>query len=157
MMSNTLREVTDFLGFGHELNRVNAHHNFAQLEEHDGKALWITRKGAIQADAGRLGIIPGLDGDHARTSSRGRATRPAGTRAPTGPAAASPAPRPASSSPWRTWPREMGDRTWLKHRAKSLIDEIPSAYKDIDQVMADQTDLVEVKHTLRQILNYKGV
>ena len=51
---------------------------------------------------------------------------------------------------------QMGDRTWLADRAQSLIDEIPSAYKDIDQVMADQTDLVEVKHTLRQILNYKG-
>jgi RNA-splicing ligase RtcB len=51
----------------------------------------------------------------------------------------------------------MGDRVWMKDRASSLIDEIPSAYKDIDQVMADQTDLVEVVHTLHQILNYKGV
>ena len=50
----------------------------------------------------------------------------------------------------------MGDRTWLKDKAGRLVDEIPGAYKDIDQVMADATDLVEVRHTLRQIVNVKG-
>ena len=45
---------------------------------------------------------------------------------------------------------------WLDERADALVDEIPSAYKDIDQVMADQADLVEVRHTLHQVLNYKG-
>src|SRR5436309_1257515 len=62
MMDRTLREVLGFFGFGRELSRVNAHHNFAQRETHDGRELWITRKGAIQADAGRLGIIPGSMG-----------------------------------------------------------------------------------------------
>jgi tRNA-splicing ligase RtcB (3'-phosphate/5'-hydroxy nucleic acid ligase) len=50
----------------------------------------------------------------------------------------------------------MVGKVWLSGRAESLVDEIPSAYKDIDQVMADQADLVEVRHTLRQVLNYKG-
>ena len=50
----------------------------------------------------------------------------------------------------------MAGKTWLKGRAAALVDEIPSAYKDIDQVMADQSDLVEVLHTLHQVLNYKG-
>jgi tRNA-splicing ligase RtcB (3'-phosphate/5'-hydroxy nucleic acid ligase) len=50
----------------------------------------------------------------------------------------------------------MGDRTWLSGRAKNLVDEHPDAYKDIDRVMADQADLVKVRHTLRQVLNYKG-
>jgi len=45
---------------------------------------------------------------------------------------------------------------WLAQRAAALVDEIPSAYKDIDQVMADQADLVEIRHTLHQVLNYKG-
>jgi tRNA-splicing ligase RtcB (3'-phosphate/5'-hydroxy nucleic acid ligase) len=45
---------------------------------------------------------------------------------------------------------------WQADQAEALLDEIPSCYKDIDQVMADQTDLVEVAHTLRQVLNYKG-
>lgn len=52
--------------------------------------------------------------------------------------------------------RKMAGKVWLSDRAAALVDEIPSAYKNIDQVMADQADLVEVRHTLRQILNYKG-
>jgi tRNA-splicing ligase RtcB len=51
---------------------------------------------------------------------------------------------------------QMQGKVWLADRAKALVDEIPAAYKDIDQVMADQADLVEVQHTLRQVLNYKG-
>ncbi len=50
----------------------------------------------------------------------------------------------------------MAGKVWLKNRAGALLDEIPAAYKDIDQVMADQADLVTVLHTLRQVLNYKG-
>jgi tRNA-splicing ligase RtcB len=51
---------------------------------------------------------------------------------------------------------QMRGKVWLSGKAKALVDEIPSAYKDIDRVMADQQDLVEVRHELRQILNYKG-
>jgi len=51
---------------------------------------------------------------------------------------------------------QMAGKVWLSGRAEALVDEIPSAYKDIDQVMADQADLVEVLHTLHQVLNYKG-
>ncbi len=50
----------------------------------------------------------------------------------------------------------MAGKVWLADRADALVDEIPSAYKDIDQVMADQRDLVEVVHVLHQVLNYKG-
>jgi len=51
---------------------------------------------------------------------------------------------------------QMRGTVWLASRASALVDEIPAAYKDIDQVMADQADLVEVLHTLHQVLNYKG-
>ncbi|MGH9037567.1 MAG: RtcB family protein, partial [Acidimicrobiia bacterium] len=51
---------------------------------------------------------------------------------------------------------QMKGKVWLANRAAALVDEIPTAYKDIDQVMADQADLVEVRHTLHQVLNYKG-
>jgi len=51
---------------------------------------------------------------------------------------------------------QMAGKVWLSGRANMLVDEIPAAYKDIDQVMADQADLVEVLHTLHQVLNYKG-
>jgi tRNA-splicing ligase RtcB len=50
----------------------------------------------------------------------------------------------------------MGDRSWQHRAADDLVDEHPAAYKDIDQVMADQADLVTVTHTLHQVLNYKG-
>jgi len=52
--------------------------------------------------------------------------------------------------------KQMSGKVWLADRAGALVDEIPSAYKDIDQVMHDQSDLVEVQHTLHQVLNYKG-
>ena len=51
---------------------------------------------------------------------------------------------------------QMQGKVWLESKAQFLVDEIPSAYKDVDQVMADQEDLVEVVHTLHQVLNYKG-
>ena len=51
---------------------------------------------------------------------------------------------------------QMAGKVWLAKRAEALVDEFPAAYKDIDQVMADQSDLVEVLHTLQQVLNYKG-
>jgi tRNA-splicing ligase RtcB len=53
--------------------------------------------------------------------------------------------------------KAMAGRTWNEAQADSLVDEHPLAYKDIDQVMADQADLVTVRHTLRQVFNYKGV
>jgi tRNA-splicing ligase RtcB len=51
----------------------------------------------------------------------------------------------------------MHGRTWLSASADKLVDEIPAAYKDVDQVMADQADLVEVLHSMRGLVNYKGV
>ena len=62
MMDNAMREVFAFLGFGRETQRINCHHNFTQREVHDGRELWITRKGAIRADTGDLGVIPGSMG-----------------------------------------------------------------------------------------------
>ena len=92
----------------------------------------------------------------AATSCRARATRPAGTAARTAPAAGTAGPRPRSCSPAADLAAQMAGKVWLSKRAEALVDEIPAAYKDIDQVMADQADLVEVLHTLRQVLNYKG-
>jgi RNA-splicing ligase RtcB len=134
---------------------VNCHHNFSQREVHDGKELWITRKGAIQADTGDLGVIPGSMGTRSyivrgkgsaaswKSCSHGAGRRHSRTKARKLYTAADLA-------------EQMQGKTWLKGRAAALVDEIPTAYKDIDQVMADQADLVDVLHTLRQVLNYKG-
>jgi len=120
-----------------------------------GRLMWITRKGAIKADINDLGVIPGSMGtrtyivrgkgneDSYRSCSHGagrRMSRGQARRSFTGADLAA----------------QMGDRVWQADHADQLVDEIPSSYKDIDQVMADQTDLVEVVHSLTQILNYKG-
>jgi tRNA-splicing ligase RtcB (3'-phosphate/5'-hydroxy nucleic acid ligase) len=155
MMDAAMREVFAFLGFGRETQRINAHHNFSQREIHDGKELWITRKGAIQADTGDLGVIPGSMGtrsyivrgkgstDSWKSCSHGAGRRHSRTKARK-------LYTPADLA------EQMQGKTWLKGRAAALVDEIPMAYKDIDVVMADQADLVEVLHTLHQVLNYKG-
>jgi RNA-splicing ligase RtcB len=155
MMDNALREVFQFIGTGRETRRVNCHHNFSQREVHGGRELWITRKGAIKADIGDLGVIPGSMGTRSYiVSGRGNpeswlsCSHGAGRRFS----------RTKAKKLFTTddLTAQMDGKVWLADRAAKLVDEIPSAYKDIDQVMADQADLVEVLHTLHQVLNYKG-
>jgi tRNA-splicing ligase RtcB len=134
---------------------ANCHHNYTERENHLGRELWITRKGAISARAGELGIIPGSMGtdtyivrgkgnpDAYNSSSHG-----AGRRLSRGDAK-----RQLDKAGLKA---QMKGKTWNADAAGSLIDEDPRAYKDIRQVMADQCDLTEVVHTLRQVLNYKG-
>ena len=68
MMDSAMRELFAFLGFGRETRRINCHHNFTQREVHGGQELWITRKGAIKADVGDLGVIPGSMGTRSSVS-----------------------------------------------------------------------------------------
>lgn len=155
MMDATLCEVLAFVGTGRETRRVNCHHNFTQREHHDGLDLWITRKGAIKADVGDLGVIPGSMGSRTyivegrgnatswRSCSHGAGRRHSRTKA-------------KQLFTADDLAAQMRGTVWLADRAHRLVDEIPSAYKNIDQVMADQADLVEVRHTLRQVLNFKG-
>ncbi len=155
MMDSAMTEVFAFLGFGRETNRINAHHNFSQREVHDGRELWITRKGAIQADTGDLGVIPGSMG------TRSYIVRGKGSAASWKSCAHGAGRRYSRTKARKLYTaadlaEQMQGKTWLKGRAAALLDEIPTAYKDIDEVMADQADLVEVLHTLHQVLNYKG-
>jgi len=156
MMNRAMREVLSFLGFGAETRRINCHHNFTQRETHSGRELWITRKGAIKAGTDDLGVIPGSMGTRSyivrgkgnerswQSCSHGAGRRHSRTQA-----------RKLFTA--NDLARSMEGKVWLADRARALVDEIPGAYKDIDQVMADQADLVEVQHTLQQLLNYKGV
>src|SRR3954471_21443889 len=155
MMDNALREVLAFIGHGRETQRINCHHNFTQRETHNGVETWITRKGAIKADVDDLGVIPGSMGTRSyivrgkgneaswMSCSHGAGRRHSRTKAKKLYTAADLA-------------EQMKGKVWLADHADALVDEIPAAYKDIDQVMADQSDLVEVLHTLHQVLNYKG-
>ncbi|GAA0374716.1 RtcB family protein [Microbispora corallina] len=142
-------------GGGARVRTINCHHNFTQRETHLGRELWITRKGAIKADVGDEGVIPGSMGTRSyivrglgnpasyASSSHGAGRRMSRGRAKRELSAASLA-------------EAMRGRTWNADRAAFLVDEHPEAYKPIDQVMDDQKDLVEVRHTLRQVFNYKG-
>lgn len=136
-----------------ESERINTHHNFTQLEHHFGKDVWLSRKGAIEAKEGQAGLIPGSMGTASYVVT-GKGNKLAMNSSPHG------AGRNYSrSAARRTFTREdlraaMGDIEFRDSAA--FIDEIPAAYKDIDQVMEDAKDLVEIRHTLRQIVNVKG-
>ncbi|MFN0030317.1 MAG: RtcB family protein [Acidimicrobiales bacterium] len=159
MMDNALAQVFAFLGHGAETFRVNCHHNFCQQERHtvagEERDMWITRKGAIKADTGEYGVIPGSMG------TRSYIVRGRGHAASWRSCSHGAGRRHSRTAAKKLFSREdlvaqMAGKVWQEDRAAALLDEIPSAYKNIDQVMADQADLVEICHTLHQILNYKG-
>jgi len=154
MMARVLAELRHRLPkFQLEKMAVNCHHNYVEKETHAGQDLYVTRKGAVSAKAGELGIIPGsmgaksfivrglgnADSFHSCSHGAGRVMS-------------------------RTAARQQ--ITLAQHREAtahvecrkdaSVIDESPAAYKDIEAVMAAQSDLVEIVHTLRQVVCVKG-
>lgn len=138
------------------VQRINCHHNFCEREHHHGNNVWVTRKGAVRARHGDLGVIPGSMGTRSyifegsgnaasyQSSSHGAGRRMSRSRAR----------RELDVDGFRA---QMEGRAWNDADAEKLLDEDPRSYKDIDQVMDDQRDLVRVRHTLSQILNYKGL
>ncbi|MGN7948644.1 RtcB family protein [Microbacterium sp. 22215] len=154
MMDRVARQLSEFLGTPvDEQERINCHHNFTESEKHFGKQVWVSRKGAIQADAGRPGLIPGSMGT-ASYVVEGLGDPQSLNSSPHG------AGREYSrSAARRTFSHEQlrEAMTGIEFRDTSaFIDEIPQAYKPIDQVMADAASLVEIRHTLRQLVNVKG-
>ena len=132
---------------------VNCHHNYVQRERHYGEDVWLTRKGAIRAGKGELGIIPGSMG------ARSYIVRGKGSAA-SFESCAHGAGRRMSRTEARkrfTVDQHVAATEGVECRKDAdVIDETPAAYKDIDEVMAHQTDLVEVVHTLKQVLCVKG-
>ena len=132
---------------------INCHHNYVQQEKHFGERVFVTRKGAISAREGELGIIPGSMG------ARSYIVRGKGN-----PESFHSCAHGAGRRMSRTEAKRRFSRADLEaqtqgvecRKDKGVLDEIPGAYKDIDRVMADQTDLVEVVHTLKQVVCVKG-
>jgi tRNA-splicing ligase RtcB len=138
-------EVTD--------QAVNCHHNYVEREHHYGADVWVTRKGAIRARRGDLGIIPGSMGarsyivrgkgseDSFQSCAHGAGRRMSRTQAQK-----------------QFTQRDLAEQTAgvVCRKDSGVIDEIPGAYKPIDEVMANQADLVEVMHTLKQVVCVKG-
>lgn len=132
---------------------INCHHNYVSQETHFGENVYVTRKGAISAYEGELGIIPGSMGAKSYiVKGKGNAqsfcscSHGAGRRMSRGKAL-----RTFSITDLKVQTLGVECR-----KDKGVMDEIPDAYKDIDRVMANQQDLVAVVHTLKQVLCIKG-
>ncbi len=156
MSERAVRSLLEVVGRGSAVRTINCHHNFTQQETHGGREVWVTRKGAIKAAAGDEGVIPGSMG------TRSYVVRGLGNAASYDSCSHGAGRRLSRSQAKRQLTVEslveaMAGKAWLGDRASALLDEHPSAYKDIDQVMADQRDLVEIQHTLSQVFNYKGL
>lgn len=154
MMERTVAELAKAMGEDVlELERVNCHHNFTERESHFGKDVWVSRKGAIKADKGLPGLIPGSMGTASYVvEGKGQ------------PVSLNSAPHGAGRAFSRSKARQTFSREQLREAmvgieyrdTDAFIDEIPAAYKPIDQVMEDAADLVEIRHTLHQLVNVKG-
>jgi tRNA-splicing ligase RtcB (3'-phosphate/5'-hydroxy nucleic acid ligase) len=132
---------------------INCHHNYAARETHDGSEVYVTRKGAIRAGDGELGIIPGSMG------ARSHIVRGKGNVKSHCSCAHGAGRRMSRTAARRQFSREdlVNQTMGVECRKdKGVIDEIPGAYKDIDRVMENQSDLVETVHTLKQVLCVKG-
>jgi tRNA-splicing ligase RtcB len=132
---------------------IDCHHNYVQEEKHFGKRVYVTRKGAISAREGELGIIPGSMG------TRSYIVRGKGNADSFHSCAHGAGRRISRSEAKRRFTRadlESQTEGVECRKDKGVLDEIPGAYKDIDLVMADQSDLVDVVHTLKQVVCVKG-
>jgi len=139
--------------FGITKEAINCHHNYVAIEEHFGEQVYITRKGAIRAGLDELGIIPGSMGTKSYIV-RGKGNPEAFCSCSHG--AGRRMSRGKAMRQFSTIDLEAQTAGIECRKDKGVLDEIPAAYKDIDQVMANQQDLVDVVHTLRQILCVKG-
>jgi len=155
MMQNVVSAARTVISkpFESHVEAVNCHHNYVSREHHYGEDVLVTRKGAVRARRGELGIIPGSMGARSYIV-RGRGNDESF--------------HSCSHGAGRTMSRTAAKKrfTLEEHRAatagvecrkdKDVIDETPAAYKDIDAVMRAQQDLVEVVHTLKQVVCVKG-
>jgi tRNA-splicing ligase RtcB len=155
MMHNLVRAVRSIIPkpFETHVEAVNCHHNYVQQERHFGKDVLVTRKGAVSAREGELGIIPGSMG--ARSFIVRGKGNPESFNS-------------CSHGAGRTMSRTEAKRRFTVEDAREatagvecrkdegVIDEIPMAYKDIEAVMRAQSELVEVVHTLKQVVCVKG-
>ena len=132
---------------------VNCHHNYVTREHHFGENVWLTRKGAVRARKGDLGIIPGSMGAKSYIV-RGKGNPESFHSCSHG------AGRRMSRSKARKQVSLEEHRAAIAgvecRQDAAVLDETPAAYKDIDAVMAAQTDLVDVVHTLKQVICVKG-
>lgn len=154
ILADVIKSLTDvWAGIALEGEVINCHHNYVEKETHFGESVWVTRKGAIRAQKGEMGIIPGSMGTSSflvrglgnpesfMSSSHGAGRKLSRTQA-----------RKAFSV------EDLINQTTgvICRQDKGVLDEIPGAYKPIENVIENQKDLTEIQHTLKQVLCIKG-
>ena len=154
MMERVLRVLRESLrSFTTGKLAVNCHHNYVSRETHFGALVWVTRKGAVKAGKGELGIIPGSMGAKSFIV-RGLGNPESFESCSHGAGRA--LSRTAAKSRFTVEDHVKATEGIECRKDAGVIDETPMAYKDIDAVMAAQADLVEIVHTLRQVVCVKG-
>ena len=132
---------------------VNCHHNYVAREHHYGANVLVTRKGAVRAGEGDLGIIPGSMGAKSFIV-RGKGNREAFCSCSHG--AGRKMSRTAAKKAFTVKDHEEATKGIECRKDADVIDETPAAYKSIDDVMNAQRELVDIVHTLRQVVCVKG-
>ena len=153
MMERIIKILQHRCGDFAELERIQCHHNFTKREHHFGQNILVSRKGAIEAKAGQLGLIPGSMGTRSYVV-RGKGSPASFNTAPHGAGR-----RMSRGQARKTFTMDDFDRDLAGievNRSPAFLDELPGAYKDVDLVMEQSSDLVEIAHTFRQIVNVKG-
>ena len=153
MMERIIKILQYRCGDFEEADRIQCHHNFTKREHHFGKNVLVSRKGAIEAREGQAGLIPGSMGTRSYVV-RGKGEAASFNTAPHGAGR-----RMSRGQARKTFTMDDFDRDLAGievNRSEAFLDELPGAYKDVDLVMAQSSDLVEIVHTFRQIVNVKG-
>jgi len=154
MMDRTVEAMTEFMGDDvQRLETIQCHHNYTTRENHWGRSQWVSRKGAIDAHESVPGLIPGSMGTASYVVT-GKGNKLALCSSPHG----------AGREYSRNAARKAFTHDQLREAMKGIeyrdtnafIDEIPQAYKSVEQVIADAADLVEVRHVLHQLVNVKS-
>ncbi len=156
MMANLIEglQQSDLLpDFATDLMAVNCHHNYAAQETYDGQDVWITRKGAVRAGKGELGIIPGSMGARSFIV-RGLGNEESFCTCSHG--AGRVMSRTEAKKRFTVADQELATEGVECRKDAGVIDEIPMAYKPIEAVIKAQSDLIEVVHTLKQVVCVKG-
>lgn len=153
MMDRFLTELKYSVREFKEIERINSHHNFTQIENHFGHNIWITRKGAVKADTMDRGMIPGSMGTCSYIIS-GLGNKMSFNSSPHG--AGRRMSRTKAQKQFTMADLEKAMEGIEYRKSDVLIDEIPGAYKDIDEVMENAKELVKIDYKLKQILNCKG-
>lgn len=156
MMQATLRALTlakEVPPFTVDKHAVNCHHNYVSLETHYGQEVWVTRKGAVSAKLGERGIIPGSMGTRSYiVKGKGNPESFCSCSHGAGRAMS----RTAARQRFSLEDHAKATQGVECRKDKAVLDETPGAYKPIEAVMAAQSDLVEVEHTLSQVVCVKG-